>query len=142
MKIFGKKHYDGNDSLSAHSLMTSNSDLPEGYEGGRFQLVELGAYVRLEGLMFVSFSGLRWHGGTPPLATDDVLDEDDIPGHAYRWVFILYPQAAVLDGRTTFNIAAEEDHTPFQLTAAMRDVSEDVVTPYVSIPCHDKCPVN
>lgn len=128
MKVFGKKHYDGNDSLSAHSLMTSNNDIPEGYEGGRFQLVELGAYVRLEGLVFVSFSGLRWHGGTPPLATDDVEHEDDIPSDAYRWVFILYPQSAVLDGRTAFNVAAEDDHTPFQLTRDMRDISEAVIT--------------
>ncbi|KIY61680.1 hypothetical protein CYLTODRAFT_447602 [Cylindrobasidium torrendii FP15055 ss-10] len=123
LKTFGLKHKDGGDALSAMSTMISNNDLPPGYEGGRFHLVELGVYVELEGCIIVGFSGLRWHGGTPPLAPPALVDEKDIPPWAYRWVFILYPQRAVLDGGTTFNVAANQDHSPFQVTANMRDVN-------------------
>lgn len=47
--------------------MLSWGDLPEDYQGGRFHILELGVYIELDGLMVITFSGLRRHGGTPPI---------------------------------------------------------------------------
>ncbi|KAJ8079439.1 hypothetical protein PM082_021957 [Marasmius tenuissimus] len=109
------------------SQLTSNSDLPPGYEGGHFNFIEMGCYVKLNGLVFVGFSGQRFLGSTPPLAQPSVEQEGDIPTWAYRWVHILYPQAPVLEGTATFNIAvAMGDNKPpvVQLTSDMKDLTE------------------
>ncbi len=120
--FFGGLHFDKYDSLGGWSTMFANPDLPDdvaGWEGGRFHLVELGFYVRLDTLVAITFSGLRQHGGTPPLAPEGA----EIPDWAYRWVTVLYPQGATLDGRVTMNIASNSDGTPLQLTPQMKDMT-------------------
>ena len=114
MGFFGAKHIDKYDSVTGFSTMICNSDLPDGYEGGRFHLLEFGAYVRLDGIKVISFSGLRWHGGTPPLAPDG----QDVDSSAYRWVVILYPQGSVISGGASHNVAADHNHQPVQITVA------------------------
>ncbi|KAJ3884712.1 hypothetical protein GG344DRAFT_83612 [Lentinula edodes] len=116
--------------------MFSYPDIPtdEGWEGGRFHLIEFGLYVELDGIKSVTFTGLRLHGGTPPLAPAGVL----IPPSAYRWVVVLYPQAATLDGRVALNIATASNGTPVQLTPEMRDttvygLSMEEYVPYLFI---------
>lgn len=101
--------------------MISNPDLPdeEGWEGGRFHLVELGLYVKLDHLVVITFSGLRLHGGTPPLAPPGAV----IPAWAYRCVEVAYPQGATMDGRASMNIAINGDGIPLSLTPVMRDLS-------------------
>ncbi|KAF9060247.1 hypothetical protein BDP27DRAFT_1430278 [Rhodocollybia butyracea] len=68
--FFGGMHFDQGDSEGGFTTMFSLPDLPNdsGWGGGQFHLVELGLYVRLDKPVVLSFSGLRLHGGTPPLA--------------------------------------------------------------------------
>ncbi|KAJ8085321.1 hypothetical protein PM082_004117 [Marasmius tenuissimus] len=117
--FFGGVHKDQYDAEGSLSNMAVFSNLPEGYEGGRFHFVELGVFVMLEGIKFIGFSGLRYHGGTPPLAPQGVTHIDP---SAYRIVHISYPQAHVIDGKTTFNIGATSDGSekPLQVTATDR----------------------
>lgn len=125
MKDFSETHFDNGDETGGFSAMVSANDLPDGYEGGRFHLVELGFYTCLQNtLQITGFSGLRWHGGTPPLAPKHIDFLCDIPEWAIRWVAILYSQSNVLDGHVTFNIAANEDKTPLQVTRATKDISD------------------
>lgn len=117
---FGGKHIDDKDEPAAFTAMISCPDLPKnrGYEGGRFHLLEFGAYVRLEGLIAACFSGLRYHGGTPPRAPAD----QRVDPSAYRWVMVMYPQRGIIGGDTSFNIGAKPDHTPLQVTPDMRNI--------------------
>ncbi|KAK7460805.1 hypothetical protein VKT23_008734 [Stygiomarasmius scandens] len=117
LQAFGGKHLDKQDSNGGYTGLTCGHDLPPGYEGGRFHLVELGGYVRLDGIKMVFFSGLRMHGGTPPLAPNDSA----IPDWAYRWTSVLYPQSIVLNGQGAVNVASKPDLSPLQLTPEMRD---------------------
>ncbi|KAJ3911094.1 hypothetical protein F5877DRAFT_1493, partial [Lentinula edodes] len=89
-------HFDRHDSAGGWTTMFAYPDIPtgEGWKGGRFHLVEFGLYVELDKIKSITFSGLRLHGGTPPLAPVGV----PIPPSAYRWVVVLYPQGAILDG--------------------------------------------
>ncbi|KAK1217860.1 hypothetical protein PQX77_019480 [Marasmius sp. AFHP31] len=114
--FFGGVHRDGFDAAANFSNMTCCSDLPKGYEGGRFHFVELGVYVRLEGVQLIGFSGLRYHGGTPPLAPQG----EELDPSAYRFVHILYPQSHVLEGRATYNLAAQPNHQPMEITGDVR----------------------
>ncbi|KAJ3897346.1 hypothetical protein F5879DRAFT_927913, partial [Lentinula edodes] len=115
--FFGGVHIDKGDSNGGRTKILSFPDLPDGWEGGRFHLVEFGLYIELDGLVIANFSGLRLHGGTPPLAPTGA----DIPAWAYRSVVVLYPQGPILDGRVVMNLSADEDGVPMQLTPKMRD---------------------
>ncbi|KAJ3858851.1 hypothetical protein EV359DRAFT_87125 [Lentinula novae-zelandiae] len=117
--FFGGVHIDQADSNGGRTKILSAPDLPEGWEGGRFHLVEFGLYVELDGLIIANFSGLRLHGGTPPLAPTGA----EIPAWAYRSVVVLYPQGPILDGQVVMNISADEDGVPMQLTPKMRNLT-------------------
>ncbi|KAJ3885797.1 hypothetical protein GG344DRAFT_82325 [Lentinula edodes] len=117
--FFGGVHIDQADSNGGRTKILSAPDLPEGWEGGRFHLVEFGLYVELDGLIIANFSGLRLHGGTPPLAPTGA----EIPAWAYRSGVVLYPQGPILDGRVVMNISADEDGVPMQLTPKMRNLT-------------------
>ncbi|KAJ3846407.1 hypothetical protein EV368DRAFT_69952, partial [Lentinula lateritia] len=119
--FFGGIHFDQWDSEGSYTQIISNPDIPtdDGWEGGRFHLVEFGVFVELNGPTMVTFTGLRLHGGTPLLAPTGV----EIPPWAYRWVVVLYPQAALLDGRVSMNISVDSNGIPMQLTPEMHDVT-------------------
>ncbi|KAJ3847206.1 hypothetical protein EV368DRAFT_87994 [Lentinula lateritia] len=121
LAFFGGKHFDQNDSPGGWTTMISYPDIPtgDGWEGGRFHLVEFGLYVELDGLKSMTFTGLRLHSGTPPLPPTGV----PIPPSAYRFVVVLYPQGATLDGKVNMNIAASPTGFPVQLKPAMRDAT-------------------
>lgn len=63
MGVFGTAHIDAGDSVLSLTSMISNSDLPEGYKGGHFHLVDLGLFVALDGVQIMGFSGyfLPWN---------------------------------------------------------------------------------
>ncbi|KAF9067415.1 hypothetical protein BDP27DRAFT_1364875 [Rhodocollybia butyracea] len=105
--------------ICGYTTLLANSDLPEDWEGGRFHLVEFGLYVVLDGITASTFTGLRLHGGTPPLAPAGAI----IPSWAYRWVVVLYPQGATLDGRVNMNICTQTDGTLVQLTPEIKGLS-------------------
>ncbi|KAH7876528.1 uncharacterized protein C8R40DRAFT_1169638 [Lentinula edodes] len=107
LAFFGGKHFDRHDSAGGWTTMFAYPDIPTG-EGWRE-----GDFI---------WSRLRLHGGTPPLAPVGV----PIPPSAYRWVVVLYPQGAILDGRVTMNIAAGPNGVPIQLTPEMTNATVHV----------------
>jgi hypothetical protein len=85
-------HRDLHDSEGSLTSMISGSRLPLGYETGRFHLLGLGVYVKLEFSMITHFCGLNLHGGTPPIAPEGAKVEP----HAYRLMFVCYPPSSML----------------------------------------------
>ena len=96
MGEFGQKngHTDKKDDAGGQSLMLSLTSLPknEGYEYGRFHLLAFGVYIVLDPLKLMGFSGLRKHGGTPPLSPPGKAPAPS----AYRLMVVLYPPASML----------------------------------------------
>jgi hypothetical protein len=92
MGSFGIGHTDNLDSGGSLTCMVANSRLPEGYEHGRFHLLGLGCYFVLESLFVMSFSGLRKHGGTPPIAPLGIEPAED----AYRCMTVCYPPKSMI----------------------------------------------
>ena len=79
-------HHDLHDSEGSLTSMISGSRLPSDYEAGRFHLLALGLYVKLEFSMVTHFCGLNLHGGrTLPIAPKDA----EVVPHAY--VYLLPP---------------------------------------------------
>lgn len=85
-------HRDLHDSEGSLTSMISGSRLPSGYETGRFHLLGLGVYVKLEFSMITHFCGLNLHGGTPPIAPKGAK----VKPHAYRLMFVCYPPSSML----------------------------------------------
>ncbi|KDR65601.1 hypothetical protein GALMADRAFT_81674, partial [Galerina marginata CBS 339.88] len=89
MGTFGttKGHKDKQDSVASYTEMISHSQLPEGYEPGRFHLLRLGIYISLTPFTVSGFCGIDKHGGTPPIAPPGVIPSPD----AYRMMVVCYP---------------------------------------------------
>lgn len=102
MGNFGGKHTDKFDSPSSYSSMTVLSDLPPGYDPGRFHFVDMGFYVILHPFTVMFFSGLHSHGGTPPLAPTG----ESIPSWAIRLVVIGYPPSMSTIGDVKYPLAS------------------------------------
>jgi hypothetical protein len=87
-------HIDRCDSAGGLTTMVANSRLPEGYEAGRFHLLGLGCYIKLEHSMTMAFCGLNRHGGSPPIAPPG----EELLLHAYRLMTVLYPPQSMMSG--------------------------------------------
>ncbi|TRM70065.1 hypothetical protein BD626DRAFT_563754 [Schizophyllum amplum] len=99
----GDSHLDEHDSHGALSTMIATPDIPDDYEGGRFHLLELGFYVRLDQPTVFCFSSLFTHGGTPPIAPPGC----DTPAlWATRCNIILYSNRYMHEGNTFYSLAA------------------------------------
>jgi hypothetical protein len=93
-------HCDLHDSEGSLTSMISGSRLPSDYEAGRFHLLALGVYVKLEFSMVTHFCGLNLHGGrTLPIAPKDA----EVVRHAYCLMFICYPPFSMLPGPGNMN---------------------------------------
>jgi hypothetical protein len=92
MGEFGGIHRDNADDAAGRTAMVVNSRLPDDYEPGRFHLLALGLYFRLEHLLVPMFCGLALHVGTPPIAPPQ---SNPLP-HAVRFVMVLYPPRSML----------------------------------------------
>lgn len=101
--FFGGDHKDKGDLPFLLSCMVVSSDLPEGYESGRFHLLSIGVYVVLDQIRSVFFTGRLLHGGTPPLAPSGV---EVIEDWAYRCVIIFYPASRIITGGVQTYMAA------------------------------------
>jgi hypothetical protein len=108
-------HRDLHDSEGSLTSMISGSRLPLGYEAGRFHLLGLGVYVKLEFSMVTHFCGLNLHGGTPPIAPKGT----NVVPHAYRLMFVCYPPSSMLSGPENLNqvtpLASLPKGTPLNL---------------------------
>ena len=98
MGNFGLGHCDKHDSGASCTCMVANSRLPEGYEHRRFHLLGLGCYFVLESLFVMGFSGLRKHGGTPPIAPLGIEPAED----AYRCMTVCYPPKSMISAAGTY----------------------------------------
>ncbi|KAG7091354.1 hypothetical protein E1B28_010396 [Marasmius oreades] len=115
MNIFGDSHKDIHDASGALSGACSMPDVPEGYEAGRFHLLEDGVYYELDGIKFANFSGLQKHGGTPPRAP---LGQPVEPW-ATRLNVILYPPTELLNGTSCLQVAPWPDGGPLVLPSEL-----------------------
>jgi hypothetical protein len=70
-------------------------NIPDTWETGTFQLVELGVYVRLDGPIGVVFSGNYRHGGTPPMAPLGTIPDPRVVRFTYIW----YPNSVIVTGQ-------------------------------------------
>ena len=66
-------HTDEGDNEAGLTCMISNSRLPDKYQPGRFHIFAIGMYVIVKPKTTSVFSGLGKHGGTPPIAPEDVI---------------------------------------------------------------------
>lgn len=121
--FFGGGHIDLRDWLLGYTSMLSWGDLPVGYQGGRFHILELGVYVRLDDLVVITFSGLRRHGGTPPMAPEG----QQVAQSAYRFTVPMYCPAAIMDGKTLNVLAALPTGAPFTMRPEMTDPRYEVL---------------
>lgn len=67
---FGGAHIDQHDSPGHFTNMVALSDLPDGCDPGRFYIPYPGVFCTLHNFVSVNFSGLRVHGGSPPIAAE------------------------------------------------------------------------
>ncbi|KAG6871201.1 hypothetical protein C0995_007306, partial [Termitomyces sp. Mi166 len=87
MAFFGDDHADFDDDGGGLTTMIANSDVPEGYEVGRFHLLSFGFWIQLTWLKLAVFSGLFKHGETPPLSPSGISPES----WAYRFMTVYPP---------------------------------------------------
>ena len=115
MGSFGGPHIDDNDSQLLYTTMLCHSYLPPGYEPGRFHLLDLGFWISMgsiDGLpLAISFSGLRYHGGTPPLAPQGVTPSSE----AVRIVIVIYPHRNFYDGVSKYPLCSFSNGKPLYI---------------------------
>ncbi|KAJ7198330.1 hypothetical protein GGX14DRAFT_666597, partial [Mycena pura] len=117
MGFFGRAHTDDNDDPAHFSHMSANSDLPEGagYTPGYFFILQLGVFIVLDRHTSINFSGLRRHGGTPPLCppTADGSERPPLYKFAVRFVIIHYPPRRMMNGTARWSLAAMPNNRAF-----------------------------
>ncbi|RDB26597.1 hypothetical protein Hypma_005591 [Hypsizygus marmoreus] len=84
-------HWDNLDDAGALTCMIALSLLSKGCQPGRFNLLGLGFYAITYLLRIFAFSGLRKHGGSPPILPAEMQLLDSY----YRLMLILYPPASI-----------------------------------------------
>ncbi|TFK82317.1 hypothetical protein K466DRAFT_666587 [Polyporus arcularius HHB13444] len=115
MGSFGLPHADDNDSPGAMTVLLANSHLADGVQPGYFLNVELGLAVELSGFVACCFSGLRQHGGYPPM---DFTGNDPEPW-SYRFVVVCYPPKQMVDGDTSLSLGALPKDRMFHMPPEM-----------------------
>lgn len=119
MGNYGRPHIDDKDSPGHYTNMTVHSDIPAGYNPGRFHIFGLGICINLDNFTSINFSGLHYHGGSPPTAPPG-----EKPVHwAYRFVLILYPPLKMTDGSARLVLAALPKNREFHLLPEMTNLS-------------------
>ncbi len=99
----GCPHYDSHDCPQGYTCMFAMSNFQSyNIHPGMFHFLELGLYVELVNFRFINFSGLHFHGGSPPRAPPGVL----IPDDATRFVNVEYPNDNLLCGLSVPSVLA------------------------------------
>lgn len=119
MGTYGRPHVDQFDSPGYYTHMTVHSDLPEGYHPGRFHVFGLGVCVRLDDMTCINFSGLLFHGGSPPTAPPG----EKVESYATRVVTIHYPPTKMTNGDALLVLAAMPMGKEFHLLPEMTNIS-------------------
>ncbi|KAJ7053680.1 hypothetical protein C8F01DRAFT_1260311 [Mycena amicta] len=109
--FFGSAHEDKNDSAGHMTHMLCYSDIPNNYKPGVFYIHGAGVHVVTSELTSIIFSGLRRHGGTPPLAPTGVT----VDPAAVRLTIIDYPPNAIMNGLGRLRLAAWPNGEPLYI---------------------------
>lgn len=125
----GSAHIDPMDSPSHFTNMTCLSDLPPGWDPGRFFVLYPGVFYELGDLVSFCFSGLWRHGGTPPLAPPEA--SDDQLRWASRVTIVGYPPTGSVTANQRRVLCADGIGGHFSVSPEMI-VPEYVTTSY---PC-------
>jgi len=94
MGMYGGEHIDTRDCPGSFTHVYALSDLPNHYYPGRFHLLEIGAYIVLNNHVGINFSGLYFHGSSPPYPPGN---EEPLES-AVRYAGVLYPPLKMTDG--------------------------------------------
>jgi hypothetical protein len=97
--------------------LISVSDLPFGYDPGRFFLLYPVLFISLVDFTTVHFSGLRVHGGTPPFAPPDA-DPIEFKS-AVRFNIIHYPPTGQTAGNQRYALGGLPNNTTFFVAPEM-----------------------
>ena len=91
---FGGNHLDGYDATGGYTVMSNLSkEYPE-IHPGYFYIFSLGICWVLLPMSSTLFSGLRWHGGSPPIYPEGY----QLPVDAARLNLVAYPSFSVFEG--------------------------------------------
>ncbi len=91
----GCPHYDCHNCPQGYTCMFAMSNFDKyDIHPGYFHFLELGLYVKLVNFRLINFSGLHFHGGSPPRARPGF----EVPKDATRFAGILYPNDNLLSG--------------------------------------------
>ena len=96
--------------------MISVSDLPEGYDPGRFFILYPGVFA-LNNFTTLHFSGLRVHGGTAPVAPPNA-DINEFNA-ATRFNIIHYPPRGQTMGNQRYALGGLPNNTTFFIPPEM-----------------------
>jgi hypothetical protein len=118
---FGCEHRDKKHNPVYYTCMKSISDLPPGYDPGRFFILYPGVFVTLHNFTTMHFSGLRVHGGTAPIAPPNA-DPVEFEG-VVRFNIIYYPPSGQTQGKQRYALGGLPNNTTFfvppEMTSAM-----------------------
>lgn len=103
--------------------MIADSDIPDTYSPGIFQLVELGLFSSISGFNILIFNGLRRHGGTVPRAPPG----EAVSPSAYRYAVICYCPSGAMENQGVTCLAAKR-------TAHVVDRDKDPQAQNVKLP--------
>ncbi|KAF9521988.1 hypothetical protein CPB83DRAFT_900046 [Crepidotus variabilis] len=117
MGDFGGEHCDAKDAPGYYTNMIAISDLPDSFDPGQFFILVPGVFFILDNFASITFSGLRTHGGTAPIAP---LDYDPtLLEWAYRFVIVMYPPNGQTAGNQRYLLEALPNHQPFFIPPEM-----------------------
>ncbi|KAF8572620.1 hypothetical protein K439DRAFT_1625649 [Ramaria rubella] len=113
----GDRHNDNNDEESGYSNASVHLHLPADYHPGLFMFYELGVFICLDRNVNFCFSGLRYHGGTPPTAPAGV-----IPPAWNMWILtIQYPVQHLMNMSARQSLTAPPDGSILYVTLEMQE---------------------
>lgn len=91
----GCPHYDAHDCPQGYTCMFACSNFDKyNVHPGFFFFLEMGLFVKMVNFTLVFFSGLHFHGGSPPRAAPG----ENVPADASRVVVVHYPNDPLLNG--------------------------------------------
>ncbi|KAJ6493868.1 hypothetical protein DFH09DRAFT_1104331 [Mycena vulgaris] len=100
--FYGGNHNDNKDSPAWFTNMAMCLRLPNDYTLSKFHILRFGLYFTLRNFDSANFCGLKYHGGTPPIAPEGVTVAQD----AYHMTFISYPPEKMGDGLGHIGVGA------------------------------------
>ncbi|KAF8573404.1 hypothetical protein K439DRAFT_1625107 [Ramaria rubella] len=113
----GDRHNDNNDRESGYSNASVHLHLPADYHPGLFMFYELGVFICLDRNVNFCFSGLRYHGGTPPTVPPGVIP----PAWNARILTMQYPARHLMNMSARQSLATLPGGSIIYVTLEMQE---------------------